>query len=59
MTVRDEPLIRVTAMPTDTTPYGEVFDGWLMGQMGLTCGFVVAECVENLDCMTLGAARCS
>ena len=33
-----EPLIRVTAMPADTNPYGSVFGGWLMGQMGLACG---------------------
>jgi acyl-CoA thioesterase YciA len=32
------PLIRTTAMPTDTNPYGGVFGGWLMGQMGLACG---------------------
>ena len=32
------PVIRVTAMPTDTNPYGGVFGGWLMGQMGLACG---------------------
>jgi acyl-CoA thioesterase YciA len=32
------PLIRATAMPTDTNPYGGVFGGWLMGQMGLACG---------------------
>ena len=32
------PLIRVTAMPSDTNPYGGVFGGWLMGQMGLACG---------------------
>jgi acyl-CoA thioesterase YciA len=25
-------------MPTDTNPYGGVFGGWLMGQMGLACG---------------------
>jgi acyl-CoA thioesterase YciA len=31
-------LIRVTAMPSDTNPYGGVFGGWLMGQMGLACG---------------------
>ena len=31
-------LIRVTAMPADTNPYGGVFGGWLMGQMGLACG---------------------
>ena len=33
-----EPSIRVTAMPTDTNPYGGVFGGWLMGQLGLACG---------------------
>jgi acyl-CoA thioesterase YciA len=32
------PTIRVTAMPSDTNPYGGVFGGWLMGQMGLACG---------------------
>jgi acyl-CoA thioesterase YciA len=32
------PLIRVTAMPADSNPYGGVFGGWLMGQMGLACG---------------------
>ena len=32
------PTIRVTAMPADTNPYGGVFGGWLMGQMGLACG---------------------
>jgi acyl-CoA thioesterase YciA len=32
------PLIRVTAMPADTNPYGGVFGGWLMGQMGLAAG---------------------
>ena len=32
------PLIRVTAMPADTNPYGGVFGGWLVGQMGLACG---------------------
>ncbi len=31
-------MIRVTAMPVDTNPYGGVFGGWLMGQMGLACG---------------------
>ena len=33
-----EPIIRVTAMPADTNPYGGVFGGWLMGQLGLACG---------------------
>ena len=38
MTEARIPLIRVTAMPSDTNPYGGVFGGWLMGQMGLACG---------------------
>ena len=38
MSDRRVPLIRVTAMPSDTNPYGGVFGGWLMGQMGLACG---------------------
>ena len=25
-------------MPVNTNPYGGVFGGWLMGQMGLACG---------------------
>ena len=37
------PLIRVTAMPSDTNPYGGVFGGWLMGQMGLACGSFVSR----------------
>lgn len=38
MSLGRTPLIRVTAMPADTNPYGGVFGGWLMGQMGLACG---------------------
>ena len=37
------PVIRVTAMPADTNPYGGVFGGWLMGQMGLACGSFVSR----------------
>ena len=36
-------MIRVTAMPVDTNPYGGVFGGWLMGQMGLACGSFVSR----------------
>ena len=35
---RGEPAVRTLAMPADTNPYGGVFGGWLMGQMGLACG---------------------
>ena len=41
--MRAEPIIRVTAMPADTNPYGGVFGGWLMGQMGLACGSFVSR----------------
>jgi len=41
--VERHPLIRVTAMPADTNPYGGVFGGWLMGQMGLACGSFVSR----------------
>ncbi len=37
------PLIRVTAMPADTNPYGGVFGGWLMSQMGLACGSYASQ----------------
>ena len=29
------PAIRVTAMPADANPNGDIFGGWLMGQMDL------------------------
>ena len=41
--MRSDPLIRVTAMPADTNPYGGVFGGWLMGQMGLACGSFASQ----------------
>ena len=59
-------LIRVTAMPSDTNPYGGVFGGWLMGQMGLACGsfasrhsagkaiLVAAEAIKFPGAMAVG-----
>jgi acyl-CoA thioesterase YciA len=41
--LRREPIIRTTAMPADTNPYGGVFGGWLMGQMGLACGSFASQ----------------
>ena len=32
------PSIRVTAMPADANPYGDIFGGWLMSQMDLAAG---------------------
>ena len=41
------PLIPVTAMPADTNPYGGVFGGWLMGQMGLASGSFVSRLTKG------------
>ncbi len=38
-----EPAIRVTAMPADANVYGDIFGGWLMGQMDLAAGLVAAR----------------
>ena len=38
-----EPMIRVTAMPADTNPYGGVFGGWLMSQMALGAGALASR----------------
>ena len=34
-------------MPTDTNPYGGVFGGWLMGQLGLACGSFASRKTEG------------
>ena len=36
------PAIRVTAMPADANPYGDIFGGWLMSQMDLAAGSVAS-----------------
>ena len=37
--MKEQPLIRVTAMPSDTNPYGGVFGGWLSAaQVGAVTG---------------------
>jgi acyl-CoA thioesterase YciA len=33
-----QPVIRATAMPTHTNPYGGVFGGWIISQMALGAG---------------------
>jgi acyl-CoA thioesterase YciA len=38
-----DPAIRVTAMPADTNANGDIFGGWLMGQMDMGAGFVAAR----------------
>lgn len=43
MTDESNPVIRVTAMPTDTNPYGGVFGGWLMSQLALGAGSLASR----------------
>jgi len=38
-----EPLVRTIAMPADTNPAGDIFGGWLMGQMDLAAGNAAAR----------------
>jgi acyl-CoA thioesterase YciA len=38
-----DPMIRVTAMPADTNPYGGIFGGWLMSQMALGSGALASR----------------
>jgi acyl-CoA thioesterase YciA len=37
------PTIRVVAMPADANPYGDIFGGWLMGQMDMAAGVVASR----------------
>lgn len=37
------PAIRATAMAADANPYGNIFVGWLMGQMALAAGSVASR----------------
>lgn len=39
------PAIRVTAMPADANPYGDIFGGWLMSQMDLAAGLVASRAI--------------
>ena len=41
------PTIRITAMPGNTNPYGDIFGGWLMGHMDLAAGAVAARCARG------------
>ncbi|WP_226553877.1 acyl-CoA thioesterase [Celeribacter naphthalenivorans] len=38
-----KPVIRTIAMPADTNPAGDIFGGWLMGQMDLAAGNTAAR----------------
>ena len=48
------PLIRVTAMPADTNPYGGVFGGWLMSQMALAAGSLASRSAKG-KCVVVAA----
>ena len=48
------PAIRVTAMPTDTNPYGGVFGGWLMSQMALAAGSLASRTARG-KCVVVAA----
>jgi acyl-CoA thioesterase YciA len=39
----DAPTIRVIAMPADTNPAGDIFGGWLMGQMDLAAATIATR----------------
>jgi len=43
MTEHRDPAIRVTAMPADANSYGDIFGGWLMGQMDMAAGLTAAR----------------
>lgn len=38
-----QPAIRVSAMPADANAYGDIFGGWLIGQMDLAAGLVASR----------------
>lgn len=38
-----EPVIRVSAMPADANPYGDIFGGWLMSLMDSGAGLIAAR----------------
>jgi len=41
--VKRDPVIRVSAMPADTNPFGDIFGGWLMSLMDSGAGLVAAR----------------
>jgi acyl-CoA thioesterase YciA len=38
-----QPAIRVTALPADANVYGDIFGGWLMGQMDLAAASIASR----------------
>src|ERR1043166_2326373 len=49
--VQDEPRgvlsIRTLAMPADTNQYGDIFGGWLLGQMDIAGGIFAAKIAKS------------
>ena len=43
MEPRREPVIRVSTMPADANAYGDIFGGWLVGQMDLGAGLIASR----------------
>ena len=43
----EAPATRVTAMPGDANPYGDIFGGWLMSQMDLAAGLFASRLVRG------------
>jgi acyl-CoA thioesterase YciA len=42
-----QPAIRVTAMPADANPSGDIFGGWMMAQMDLAAGLVAMRAARG------------
>jgi len=40
-------VIQVLAMPADTNPHGDIFGGWLLGQMDLAGAILAQEIAKN------------
>jgi acyl-CoA thioesterase YciA len=38
-----QPATRITAMPADANPYGDIFGGWLMSQMDMAAALVASR----------------
>lgn len=38
-----QPATRVTTMPADANPYGDIFGGWLLAQMDMAAGLAAAR----------------
>ncbi len=40
-------VLRTLAMPKDTNPWGDVFGGWLLGQMDIAAGLMAGEVAQG------------